>query len=207
MKRLTTFTNIVFIGLLTLSTGANAGLILDLANPCSTTTVTAGGADAGACLGLYEKFGNQSQATESGLNNSSALPEYNLAVSDGWGATGAFGRNNWDLIDLVEFDTISPEPDTNPFTWTIAPSLNGDYLFAIKQANSLGLWLFEDLVNVSGGTFFDIPGINQGWSNYRIFHSEEGGGPPPDIIEVPEPSVLLLLGSALLALNLRKKRY
>ena len=200
MRTFTRFTSIVFIGLLTLSTGANAGLILDLTKPCSTSTVTAGGDDADACLGLYDKDGNQEQATEAGLNQSS-LVEYDLAEIDGWDDLGAFGRNNWVNIDNNETG------GDGPFDWSIDPAISGDYLFAIKQSTFLGLWLFEDLFEVSGGTFDDILADQGGWSNYRIFYSdsvcEVDCGPPPD--EIPEPSILFLLGSGLLVLGLRKK--
>lgn len=173
---------------------ANAGLVLDLNNACSLTSVTAGISNATSCLGLYDRDGNQTNASTELLNNVLAIDP------GGWSADGAFGRNDWVAEGVHEFDNGVNNYDflqaVAPL-WTVDSAISGDYVIAVKQSNLLGLWYFEDLNSITSGTFDTTIFENVGWSNIRLFSSVSE--------TVPEPGPLGLLALGLLGLAAARK--
>lgn len=208
------FSCAVFLAVSGIST-VSAGVI-NLAN-CNTAHVTIDGVGAASsCIGLLAKDGGgQPQPNDSeGLLNNQLL---STVPSEIWSAAGAFGINTWTFLGKDEQSVFTNIDVTsgNPATWTINPPLviGGNYLFAAKQANELGLFFFPNLaIAATSGTvnfnlMFGDGTTDDGWSHFSIYGDFTDCEPNcSNPFPVPEPGLLSLLGLGLLGLGLSRRR-
>ena len=198
--------SLILTTLLVLPAVSNAGIIGSLST-CVAADVTAspGVVQSGAdqCIGLLDK------SSGSGPNDSTTFLN-NAQQFDGggviWDANGAFGHNDWVFLGKDEQTSFSflNATSADPATWTLDSAVSGDIIIAIKQANKLGFWFFDDIASIINGTFdvhsiFESGYTDEGWSHISIYSS--GGS-----TTVPEPSSFILLSLGLAGLAaLRKK--
>ena len=191
---------------------ASAGVILS-GTSCVASHVTAGVSGADACLGLYDKT-----TGSAGPNDSEAFLNSKLVLDDGsntveW-LVGAFGINDWSFLgkDEQTSNVFIDVTNGDPATWSVLPSslLNQSYLFAAKQGNILGLYVFGGLFGVSAGmvdmnAIFGLGTSDDGWSHFSVYTSSTDI-PSTPFTPVPEPGILSLLGLGLLGLGLSRRR-
>lgn len=165
---------------------------------CDTSSVTAGGFTADDCEGLFAK----SKGAGAGPNDSESFLNNALSLQDGtsiWGNEGAFGFNDWDFLGKDDFNSYSflNASSGNPGSWSLDSLVSGSFVIAVKQAGELGLWYFENLSNLSGGSFDHSIFKNPGWSHVAIYGRETS---------VPEPSTVFLLILGLVGLLYSRNR-
>ncbi len=166
---------------------ASAAIILS--TPCSESHVTAGGNNADACEGLFDKDKGPAPVASEGLLNTTFILGDSTEV---WGAEGAFGHNDW--VMLGKDDQGGEQNFINGFSgdpglWIVDSALSGAFVISVKQSTEMGLWYFENLQDVTSGTFdvnaiFDSGITDDGWSHISIFSSASA---------VPEPGTIILM--------------